>query len=134
MVFLRCIRIIVLTLAGGSVLCALGLRGRPTQSNTPRRLTNTSETAINLNPTISGDGRVVVFETTEDLAAAGGQAHFRAMHADVSAEPPAFMQMGNSRAVAPASSQDGSRIAFASTDDLLGTNADGNSVRNMEIM
>ena len=35
--------------------------------------------------------------------------------------------MGGSRAAAPAVSQDGSRIAFASKDDPLGTNADGNS-------
>ena len=35
--------------------------------------------------------------------------------------------MGNSRAVTPAISQDGSHIAFASTDNPLGTNDDGNS-------
>src|SRR5207249_6035046 len=35
--------------------------------------------------------------------------------------------MGGTRAAAPAISQDGSRIAFASKDDPLGTNADGNS-------
>ncbi|PYS79692.1 MAG: hypothetical protein DMF70_12580, partial [Acidobacteria bacterium] len=35
--------------------------------------------------------------------------------------------MGATRAVAPAISQDGSRIAFASKDDPLGTNLDGNS-------
>src|SRR5262245_51268530 len=102
MVFLRCIRIIVLALAGSSVLCAICWRGAQTQSVTPRRITNTSDVAINLNPTISGDGRVLAFETTADLAAAGGPDHFRAMRADVSAEPPAFTQIGNSRAVAPA--------------------------------
>src|SRR5207249_2299999 len=35
--------------------------------------------------------------------------------------------MGGTRAAAPAISQDGSRIAFASKDDPLGTNLDGNS-------
>ena len=40
---------------------------------------------------------------------------------------PAFAQIGISRAVAPAVSQDGSRIAFASTEDLVGTNPDRNS-------
>ena len=35
--------------------------------------------------------------------------------------------MGGTRAVAPAISQDGSRIAFASKDDPRGTNPDGNS-------
>src|SRR4030095_16898068 len=131
MVFLRCIRIILLPLAAGSVLCAISLRRSPSesqiQSNTLRRITRTAEAAINLNPAISGDGRVVAFETTEDLAAAGGPDHFRAMRADVTAEPPAFTQIGGSRAVAPAISQNGSRIAFASNDDPLGANPDGNS-------
>ncbi len=35
--------------------------------------------------------------------------------------------MGATRAPAPAISQDGSRIAFASKDNPLGTNNDGNS-------
>ena len=35
------------------------------------RLTNTPEHAINLNPTLSDDGRTVVFESTSDLAGTG---------------------------------------------------------------
>src|SRR5437773_6868792 len=127
MIALRCIRLILLTLAGGSLLCAINLPRAQTQSNTPRRITNTSEVTININPAISGDGRVVAFESTGDLAAAGGPDHFRALRANVSEEPSVFTQMAVSRAPAPAISQDGSRIAFASKDDPLGTNTDGNS-------
>ena len=39
----------------------------------------------------------------------------------------AFAQLGISRAVAPAVSQNGSRISFASTEDLVGSNPDRNS-------
>ena len=92
-----------------------------------RRITNTTEDGISTNPSISGDGRIVGFESTEDLAAAGGSESFRAIRANVSAEPASFMQMGVTRAPAPAISQDGSRIAFASKDNPLGSNDDGNS-------
>ena len=107
--------------------CADGLRPGQTQSTGLRRITNTTEEAININPSISGDGRIVAFESTEDLAAAGGTDHFRAIRADVGADPATFSQMGGTRAVSPAVSQDGSRIAFASSNDPLGTNPDGNS-------
>jgi uncharacterized protein (TIGR03437 family) len=92
-----------------------------------RRITNTTEEGINLNPAISGDGRVVAFESTEDIAHAGGNESFRAIRANVGVDPPTFLQMGATRAPAPAVSQDGSRIAFASKDDPLGINPDGNS-------
>ncbi|HCX30288.1 MAG TPA: hypothetical protein DHU55_11045, partial [Blastocatellia bacterium] len=36
-----------------------------------RRITNTSEEGISINPSISGDGRVAAFESTEDIAGAG---------------------------------------------------------------
>src|ERR1051325_3005772 len=92
-----------------------------------RRITNTTEEGISLNPSISGDGRVLAFESTEDIAHAGGAESFRAIRANISVDPPTFLQMGATRAPAPAIAQDGSRIAFASKDDPLGTNADGNS-------
>ncbi|HAF12607.1 MAG TPA: hypothetical protein DCK99_02670 [Blastocatellia bacterium] len=92
-----------------------------------RRITNTSEEGISINPSISGDGRVAAFESTEDIAGAGGNESFRAIRANVSVDPPTFLQMGATRAAAPAVSQDGSRIAFASRDNPLGTNNDGNS-------
>jgi uncharacterized protein (TIGR03437 family) len=92
-----------------------------------RRITNTTEEGINLNPSISGDGRIVAFESTENIAQTGGNESFRAIRANVGVEPPAFLQIGATRAPAPAVSQDGSHIAFASKDDPLGTNGDGNS-------
>jgi len=109
------------------VLCLIVLREGQTQSSVLRRVTNTTEEGINLNPSISGDGRIIAFESTEDIAGGGGADHFRAIRANVAGDPATFFQMGGTRAVAPAVSQDGSRIAFASKDDPLGTNLDGNS-------
>jgi uncharacterized protein (TIGR03437 family) len=109
-----------------ALLCAIAGQNGRTQS-TLRRITNTSEEGVNLNPSISGDGRVIAFESTQDLANAGGSQSFRAIRANVSVDPPTILQLGASRAPAPAVSQDGSRIAFASTDNPLGTNPDGNS-------
>lgn len=120
-------RILALILAGATALCLVGLRGARTQSIGLRRITNTTEEGININPSISGDGKVLAFESTEDIAGAGGTDHFRAIRANVAADPATFFQMGGTRAVAPAISQDGSRIAFASKDDPLTTNPDGNS-------
>ena len=65
-----------------------------------RRITNTPEEGINLNPTISGDGRFVAFESTEDTAHAGGNESFRAIRANVAVDPPTFLQMGATRAPA----------------------------------
>jgi len=110
-----------------AALCLINLRRARMQSNGLRRITNTSEEGISLNPSISGDGRIVAFESTEDVAGAGSADHFRAIRANAAADPPTFSQMGGTRAVAPAISQDGSRVAFASKDDPLGTNPDGNS-------
>ena len=95
-------------------------------TSTIRRLTVTNETALNLNPSLSGDGRIVAFESTEDLAASGVQG-FHAFRAELLAESPSFVQMTLSRAVAPALSQNGSAIAIASNNDPLGYNQDGNS-------
>ena len=121
------VRILVLILAGATALCLIGLRVGRTQSTQLRRVTNTTEEGINLNPSISGDGRTLAFESTEDVASAGGTNHFRAIRANIAVDPATFFQMGGTRAVAPAISQDGSRIAFASKDDPLGANVDGNS-------
>ena len=119
--------LLVLFVLATVVACLVGLRHARMQSSTIRRSTNTSEEGINLNPSISGDGRIIGFESTEDVAAAGGTDHFRAIRANITGDPPGFFQIAGSRLVAPAISQDGSRIAFASRDDLLGTNSDGNS-------
>ncbi|MEP6921200.1 MAG: lamin tail domain-containing protein [bacterium] len=101
--------------------------GRTDSTSPLHRLTNTSEEILNLNPSISGDGRFVVFESTSNPEGAGGGTGFHALRAELSAETATVVQLALSRAVAAAISQDGSRIAFASKDDPLGTNRDGNS-------
>jgi len=73
------------------------------------RLTNTPEHALNLNPTISDDGRTVVFESSADLES------FRVLRSDLSS----FAEIGRTR--------DGRTIVFASREDLVGRNADRNS-------
>jgi uncharacterized repeat protein (TIGR01451 family) len=108
-------------------LCLLCLWGVHSQTGGLRRVTNTTEEGININPSLSGDGRRIAFESTEDLAHAGGTDHFRATRADLTSDPAAFTQISGTRAPAPGISQDGSRIAFAAKDDPLGTNSDGNS-------
>lgn len=124
---MRWVRMLALICAGAAVLCLFAPRPARTQISGLRRLTNTTAEGININPSLSGDGRSVAFESTEDVAGAGGGDHFRAIRANVSVDPATFYQMGGTRAVAPAISQDGSRIAFAAKDDPLETNADGNS-------
>src|SRR5437867_5055561 len=118
--------LVSLILAGIVAICVLHLDRVKSQS-TLRRITNTSEEGISLNPSLSGDGRIVTFETTEDISAAGGSNYFRAIRANISGELPTFFQMCSTRAVTAAIAQDGSRIAFASKDDPLHTNPDGNS-------
>jgi Tol biopolymer transport system component len=120
-------RIFALLLACSAVLCLVALQSGRTQSGGLRRITNTTDEGININPSISGDGKIVAFESTEDIAAAGGADHFRAIRANVSVDPATLFQMAGSRAPAAGISRDGSRNAFASKDDPLGTNPDGNS-------
>ena len=91
------------------------------------RVTNTAEQSINLNPTLSDDGKIVVFESSADLAATGARSSFHALRADLTKTPPAFGEIGATRIVSPALSSDGRVIAFASTEDLVGRNADRNS-------
>ncbi len=104
------------------VMCS----GRPSSAQsfaTVARLTNTPEHVLNLNPTISDDGRTIVFESSADLANTGGSASFRVLRADLSS----FVELGRTRAVCPAMSADGRTIVFASSEDLAGRNADRNS-------
>ena len=95
-------------------LCVIGLRGASSQSVSVRRITTTTEEGVSLNPSLSGDGRRIAFESTEDLAGAGGSSSFRALRATLTSAAVSFTQMGATRAVAPAISQDGSRIGRAS--------------------
>ena len=92
-----------------------------------RRVTNTSPEIINVNPSLSGNGGQVAFESTGDLAGVGGNQSFRPIKASMLVEPYRFAPVGNTRAVSPSQSQDGSRIAFASYEDLIGQNEDRNS-------
>ncbi len=103
-----------------------------TSSNTAVvRLTNTAEQAVNLNPSLSDDGRVVFFESSANFADAGAtpgvSSSFHAIRADVGGNAPVFQDIGATRLVSPALSSDGSVMAFASTEDLIGENADRNS-------
>src|SRR6185503_5420607 len=91
---------------------------------TVTRLTNTPELAMNLNPTLSDDGNVVVFESSADLAGTGANSTFHAIRADLGS---AFTEIGATRVVCPALSGDGRIVAFASAEDLTGQNADRNS-------
>src|SRR5689334_9982258 len=78
------------------------------------RLTNTPEHALNLNPSLSDDGNVVVFESSADLAGTGGDS-FHAIRAELGL---GFTEIGASRAISPALSSDGKVVAFASMEDL----------------
>ncbi|MBV9210409.1 MAG: lamin tail domain-containing protein [Acidobacteria bacterium] len=121
------LRKIFLCLLLCSLLFARGSHQAAMQTVPLRRITNTAEDKISLNPSLSGDGEHLVFESNADLNNTGGTSSFRAFQASLNSEPVIFEQLGLTRAVAPAVSQDGASIAFASKDNPLGTNADGNS-------
>src|SRR5262245_63132199 len=92
-----------------------------------RRLTNTPEQALNLNPILSDDGRFVVFESTFDLADVGGTSSFHTIRTDVIAETAHYEQIALSRSSSATTNFDGTKVAFASTEDLTGQNFDRNS-------
>ena len=85
------------------------------------QITNSPEQAVNLNPTLSDDGRVVVFESS----AVGSS--FHAIRAELGGKVPLLTSIGSTRIVSPALSRDGKIVVFASTEDLVGQNADRNS-------
>jgi uncharacterized protein (TIGR03437 family) len=89
------------------------------------RLTITAEHAVNLNPTLSDDGKIVAFESSADLAGTEKNSSFHALRANLNGA--VFNEIGGTRAVSPALSSDGKMMMFASTEDLLGRNADRNS-------
>ncbi|HEV8367851.1 MAG TPA: lamin tail domain-containing protein [Pyrinomonadaceae bacterium] len=96
-------------------------------SGSLRRITTTAEQALNLNPGLSDDGRVIVFESSADLVNTGGGNSFRVIRSEVSGVDSAFNEIARSRAASVSMSNDGQRITFASTEDLVGQNADRNS-------
>ena len=67
-----------------------------------RRITNTTEDGTSINPSISVDGRIVAFESTEDVAGMGGAEGFRAIRADVGIDTATFVELGATRSPAPA--------------------------------
>lgn len=100
------------------------------QNETLRRITRTPERTFNLNPNISGDGQHIAFESNANMTGTGNDAAatgFHALRVDLTGEGAAFTRIAPSRAPAPAISHDGSRIAFASRENLTGENPDGNS-------
>src|SRR5690349_6468826 len=91
-----------------------------------RRLTNTPEHTLNLYPSLSDDGRTVVFESSADVFGDGnGGPSFHGIRADV--RDGSFMEIARGRMVSPALSSDGRVVAFASREDLVAENADRNS-------
>ncbi|HEX5966516.1 MAG TPA: hypothetical protein VFY51_11320, partial [Pyrinomonadaceae bacterium] len=102
-----------------------GAQPGPETVSTLKRLTNTSVEALNLNPSLSDDGRTVVFESSSDLFWDGGVAAFHGVRADV--EGGSLMALARGRMVSAALSSDARVVAFASTEDLVGQNADRNS-------
>src|SRR5882724_13498645 len=81
---LKRVRPALVLLLGALVFCIGVLWARPAHSdNQLRRLTDTGENGLNLNPAISGDGKHVAFESTEDLANSGGISSFRAFKSDL---------------------------------------------------
>src|SRR5215213_9814493 len=120
------LRLTVYFLITGFLLIVICMGGSPRAQSfaTLTRLTNTPEHALNLNPTLSDDGRTIVFESSADLAATGGVS-FHLLRGEPGAS--SFVELGATRAVCPAMSGDGRIIVFASTEDLVGRNADRNS-------
>ena len=108
-----------------ALACSIVATAGRTQTSAPPRLTNTPAHATSLNPTLSGDGRRVAFESSADLTGAGGAQGFRAFLAETAGEA-AFVRLAVSRAQVAAISQDGSRVAFTSAEDLTGANPDRN--------
>jgi uncharacterized protein (TIGR03437 family) len=99
---------------------------RSESAATFKRLTNTPAEALNLNPSLSEDGRTVVFESSSDVVGDGvGGQSFHGIRADVN--DGVFMEIARGRMVSPALSSDGRFAAFASTEDLVGQNAERNS-------
>ena len=114
------------------LFCTLAIVARPTvpdlqSTSSIRRLTNTAETSLNLNPMLSDNGQIVAFESTEDVAGTGGGPSFRALRTRTTTDVPEFVEVARTRTVSPALSSDGQRMAFASNEDLLGENSDRNS-------
>src|SRR5918996_29027 len=99
---------------------------RSETATTVKRLTNTPRETLNLNPSLSEDGRTVVFESSSDVFGDGhDQPSFHGVRADVANGT--FMEIAQGRMVSAALSRDAHVVAFASREDLVGENQDHNS-------
>jgi uncharacterized protein (TIGR03437 family) len=116
----------VVFLLTSAVVCFVYLTAH-SQGSSLLSITGTHEHVLNLNPTISGDGRRLAFESTAGLTGANSRAGFHTLRVDLAGERAVFTEVAASRAPAPAMSRDGSHLAFASRENLTGENADGNS-------
>ncbi|MCA1632793.1 MAG: hypothetical protein LC802_03505, partial [Acidobacteria bacterium] len=117
--------VFVLSLALGPLVKSVG-----SEADASRRVTHAPGETLSLNPSISGDGRRIAFESNSNLAGGLGPSAFQLFGVDVEDIVTAslsFERLAASRAPAPALSQDGMRAAFASKDDPVGRNRDGNS-------
>ncbi len=104
-----------------------GFRPASLQSSEIRQLTYTPEESFNINPCLSGDGLHIAFESTADFSGAGRGNGFHAYSASLESNPTEFVDLGATRAITSAISQNGETVVFASKDDPLGTNNDRNS-------
>ena len=121
------LKVCFLTVALFLVTVLVWVPRRVNSNSSVVRLTTTAEQAMNLNPSLSDDGRVVVFESSANFFGSGLSDSFHAIRADVGGDPPVFADLGKTRIVSPALSKDASVVAFASIEDLVGENADRNS-------
>ena len=98
----------------------------PETAPTVTRLTITPEQHLNLNPSLSDDGRTVIFESSSDVFRNGSaEPSFHGIRVDVVDRT--FIDIARGRLISPALSSDARVVAFASREDLLGQNADRNS-------
>src|SRR4029079_3503331 len=112
-----------------AILLSLALIGlHPTRSaQTLRQVTHSPEQALNLNPILSDDGRIIVFESTADLVNQATSTSFHTYRANVTNDASAFQEIARSRSGSSSLSSDGNKITFASTENLLEQNPDRNS-------
>src|ERR1051326_4637794 len=95
---------------------------RASSNSSVLRLTNTAEQALNLNPTLSNDGRVIVFESSANLFTAAPSDGFHALRADVGGDPPVFVDVGKTRIISPALSAKGAGTRSSSSETSVAEN------------
>src|SRR5688572_2676392 len=117
----------MLRLTANFVITGLLFLFTPQSGANLTRITNTSEQAVSLNPTLSDNGKVIVFESSANLLDTSQASSFQAVRAELASGAPVYRSIGNTRAVSPALVSDGRIVVFASTEDLAGRNADRNS-------